>query len=507
MIKFLIDLAFSLSVLEHFKLKQFAKNSYRYLSIVFLSIFLLFSCSKKVVPGKPESTENEEREYLPFDDDTIYKPVSKTPVSELPKMSSINSISEIHLPLSMDSAALTKQINVLIPKILYEDRDLSDDKMIVVAEKIDGVTVSISPNNFTYTVPFKLHIERDVTLSTIKADGSLRLYFNTDYKILPDWSFETKTTITNHEWIETPKVKVGFLNIPIESIANKIVQRSAEMVCKNIDAQLTESFKLRDYIDQAWRRVQEPIQITDTPVISWLLIKPEKIMMEPLKTIKGNVQTSVIFRSQTDLAFGPKPDLPYAGILPTFEQLTKDGKDSLIELSIRFPLQRAEILLRDYFKGQKFVEGNKVMIIDSVHLSGAGTKLQAEAFISGSYPVRLIFEGVPFYNKNKRRFELNDLKYSLKSKNLLVKAASWILKKNLDKKLGELLVYEVGVYIDEGKQNLIHTLSGISSYGFRMQVEINDVWALDPVIIGEVAEIKFLSNSKFRLMVDEFVGK
>ena len=479
--------------------------SNRIFFLIMICLSIGVGCSKKAAPPK-QTTENVEREYLPFPDESI-KPGTKTPSSELPTMTTINSISEIHLPFTIDSAALVKQINLLIPKTLYEDRDISDDKMIVIAEKMDSISLSISPNSIMYSVPFKLHVERDVAISTVKADGSLRLYFSTEYKILENWAFETKTTITNHEWIESPKVKLGFLNIPIESIADRIVARSADMVCKNIDAQLMEEFRLREYIDQAWRKLQQPIQITDTPVVSWLLIQPQKIMMEPIITAKGNVKTSVIFRSLTDLAFGKRPDLPYAGILPTFEQLKLDGEDSLIAISIKFPLKRAEILLTDFFKGQEFRDGNKVMIIDSLHITGKGEKIEVEAYVSGSYPARLLFEGKPVYNTILRRFELKNMAYTLKSKNLLVRAASWILKKNIDKKMSELLVYEMGSYFDEGKKNLEKTLSQFSLRGFKMRAEIADIWALDPIMENEDAEIRFLSNGKFRIIIDELIAK
>lgn len=458
-------------------------------------LFLLagISCSKKSVPppvGMSPSAPSSSPGPLP---------------TNFPAMSSINSISEIRLPVLIDSDALVRQVNLLIPTILYEDNDITDDKMIIRAEKMDSVQLSILPNKLMYNVPFRLHIERDIGISRVKAEGAMRIFFNTDYSILEDWRFETTTTIISHEWIETPKVKLGIINIPIELIADKIMSRSANIVCKNIDAQLQDGFRLRDYVDLAWRKIQQPIQISDTPHVSWLLIQPEKIKMVPINTVDGTVQTSLEFRSITDIEFGPKPELPYAGVLPTFEQIDKLAKDSLIELTVRFPLQRGEQLLRDYFKDQEFRDGNKVMIIDSLHITGRSPKVHVEAFVSGTYPATLELEGVPVYNKIRRRFELKDMDYSLKSKNILVKAASWILKKNLNKKLEELMVYDVGSYIDSGKKNLKEALSQIKTLGFSMKADIKDVWALDPVLMDDQAEVKFLADGQFRILIDELV--
>ncbi|MEO5582257.1 MAG: DUF4403 family protein, partial [Saprospiraceae bacterium] len=461
-------------------------------------IATMFSCSPKVITPSSAVTE-EPRIELPGYDTSLIPPIQVT------EMSSINSISEIQLPLQMDSAALVKQINLLIPKILFEDNDIKDDKMKIRAEKMDSAELLILPKKLLYSVPFKLFIERDINISTIKAQGALRIYFNTDYSIHPDWSFESKTTIVKHEWIETPKVKFGPVNIPIETIANKLMGTSADLVCSQIDVQLQQGFKLREYVDLAWRKIQQPIQITDKPQLTWLMIKPEKIMMVPLNTEEGIVKTSLVFRSVTDMSFGPKPELPYAGILPTFEDISRTGKDSLMKLSLRFPLDRAEKLLRDFFIGQEFRDGNRVMYVDSLQLSGNEGKLHVKAFISGTYPAIIDFDGLPVYNLLQRRFELVNLDYSVKSKNVLVKAASWILKKNLNKKLGELLVYEVGSYIDSGKKNLQDALSQANAHGFKMKAELENIWALDPTINGNLAEVHFLANGKFRIMIEELV--
>lgn len=420
-------------------------------------------------------------------------------------MNSIETISEVYIPVTVDSPALIRQINALIPQVIYEDSSLVEDNMTIRAEKMDSVDIRIFPNRLVYDVPLKLNIVRDVGITKVKADGALKLFFSTDYHIQPDWSIQALTTILNHEWIEKPRVRLGVLQIPIENIASRIVRRSSDLICKQIDAQLQEGFKLRDYIDQAWRKIQAPILITEKPHLSWLLLRPEKILMVPLYTHDSQIQTLLVFRSKTDLVFGTKPVLPYAGILPTFEQIGQGPKDSLIELSLNFPLKRAEILLTDYFRGQEFRDGNRVMMIDSIHLSGQGNKLQVETYVSGTYPAKLELEGVPVYNAEKRRFELAGLDYSINSKNLLVKAASWFLKKNFQKKLAELLTYEVGGYMDSGKINLAEALGQVSSFGFRMEPVINDVWALHPVIQGDQATVTFLASGRFQIRIDRLV--
>ncbi len=468
------------------------------LFLLVLIIFFTNACSRKIAPPPaPPVAQESPTEFFPPKDSA--KPII------LPELTATNSISEIRLPISMDTAALKRQVNALVPDTLYNDNDITDDKMIIIARKIDQVDLTLLPNRFEYNVPFNLYIERDVTLTHIKAEGSLRLYFNTDYTIQPNWLFSCKTTVVKHEWIEKPKVKLGLINLPIETIADKILERSADMVCKNIDYQLQTGFKLREYIDQAWHAIQDPIQITDTPKVTWLLLKPEKIAMVPFNTANGKVQTSLLFRSGTDIAFGERPVLPYAGVLPTFEEVSDLGKDSTIELSINFPLKRAEILMQEYFKGQEFKDGSKIARIDSLQLSGDGNRLHANAFISGTYPMMVEFEGIPVYNKLKRQFELKDMDYSVKSRNILVKAASWLLNKKIEKRLTDLLIYEVGKYMDQGRKNLDDALSQSKAQGFKMQADIQDIWALDPVINGPNAEIKFLANGKFRILIDELV--
>jgi len=465
---------------------------YWFLPVLFL-ILIADACSKKVNPIAS---------YLPNLPALI---PNDTTIPKLPAMNATQTISEVLVPIRMDSVALVRQINRLIPQVLYEDTSMLEDKMTIRAEKMDSIDIRIEPNTLVYDVPLKLNIERDIGFMRIKADGALKLFFSTSYTIQSNWSVESTTTLIKHEWMETPRVKLGMVRVPIESIANKIVNRSRDLVCTSIDNQLQEGFKLREYVDLAWRKIQQPIQITDTPLVSWLLLRPERIMMIPLYANQGQIQSALIFRSITDMVFGPKPEIPYVGILPTFEQIQNLGKDSLIELSVNFPLKRAEVLLTDYFKGQAFRDGEKVMYIDSIQLTGNGNKLHISAFVSGTYPAKLELEGLPVYNSLKRRFELRELDYSIRSRSLLVRAAAWILKKNIQKKLAELLVYEVGGYMDSGKQNLRSALSLIRSYGFRMEAQIDDIWALDPLVLDTQASLAFKAKGKFYILIEQLV--
>lgn len=458
-----------------------------------LGIFLAGACSKKIQPLATYSP------LLP-----IPLPTDTSKI-KLPAMNATRTVSEVLVPIRMDSIAMVRQINRLIPQVLYEDTSMLDDKMTIRAEKLDSIDIRIEPNKLLYDVPIKLFLEREIGFVRIKAEGALKLFFSTEYHIQSNWSVESTTTLVKHEWIETPRVKFGSFRVPIEMIANKIVKRCDELICKSLDDQIQQGFKLRDYVDQAWRKIQQPIQITDTPVVSWLLLRPERIMMIPLHPNQGQIQSALIFQSLTDMVFGPKPDIPYAGILPTFEQIKNLGKDSLIELSINFPLKRAEVLVSDYFKGQAFRDGEKVMYIDSIQLTGRENKLAINAFVSGTYPAKLELEGLPVYNSIKRRFELMELDYSIRSKSLLVKAASWILKKNIQKKLAELLVYEVGGYMDSGKQNLQVALSQINSYGFSMAAEIDEIWALDPIIEENQASLAFRAKGRFNIVISRLV--
>ncbi|MBK7437773.1 MAG: hypothetical protein IPI77_13455 [Saprospiraceae bacterium] len=67
------------------------------------------------------------------------------------------------------------------------------------------------------------------------------------------------------------------------------------------------------------------------------------------------------------------------------------------------------------------------------------------------------------------------------------------------------MVYDVGSYIDSGKKNLKEALSQIKTLGFSMKADIKDVWALDPVLMDDQAEVKFLADGQFRILIDELV--
>ncbi|MEK7254359.1 MAG: DUF4403 family protein, partial [Bacteroidota bacterium] len=96
--------------------------------------------------------------------------------------------SVIHIPIKIYKSELQQSINQQLGDVLYEDKNLSDDGLMLKATRRENVTLEIDNQQIKYRVPLNLWVKKDLTLTDVEAEDSLALEFSTRYNIKPDWS-------------------------------------------------------------------------------------------------------------------------------------------------------------------------------------------------------------------------------------------------------------------------------------------------------------------------------
>jgi hypothetical protein len=164
--------------------------------------------------------------------------------------------SVIRIPINIDIAKLERSLNAQMTKPLYEDYDFYDgDRMKVKAVKAADVKITVESSSVSYRVPVGVWMQYNLGVGTAEARGSLELNLKTNFTIGPDWKLATVTTLEGHTWREKPRLNVGGVSVPIESIANLMIRRSTATVGKSIDDAVAAGVLLIDFqCVAAWHR-------------------------------------------------------------------------------------------------------------------------------------------------------------------------------------------------------------------------------------------------------------
>lgn len=353
----------------------------------------------------------------------------------------------LNIPLRIGVRELEKSLNEQLKGTLYEDKDLKDgDKMMLRATKKEDFSLSIDSQKIIYRVPLNLWMLYDAGITNIEATGDMALTFETLFNIQPDWSLNTTTSLTNHEWIKKPVLKVGLVNLPAGFIADLIIKNGRQTIAKAIDDQIKENLDLKTTMSDAWKKMFEPVLVSPE-YNTWLTINPQSIGMSRLILDNDTLQSNIIIESKPRVNLGVKPGILPASTLPDFLFKNPADKSFFIYLNTEIPFKEAERIVQDNLIGETFTQGKYSATVEGLEMYGQGNKLIVNTKLSGSYNGSIYLTGKPTFDPRKNTVDIEDLKFTVETRNFLLKSASWLLKSTIrnqiENNLNFLLAYNM----------------------------------------------------------------
>ena len=406
--------------------------------------------------------------------------------------------SAIHVPVELKLDELEELINEELGVIIEQQSEaLSNAKedLFVKATKSGQITADIQGEQIRIKVPLEIYLEKDINITKVKANGNIDLHFLTDYSISKDWELKTSTTIERHEWEKKPKLKIGFVKIPIKSIANNLVERSKATIGKQIDQQLQEQFKLKDYLAPAWKELQAPVLLSEE-YDAWLKMVPQKVGITPLHTTDRKIKSTLVVAIETKVILGGfEVDTSKLPLLPFTAMTNKEDDRYKLNLKVGVPYTAVEALAKQELIGQTFEDGSRKVKVEDVKIFGQKDKVVINTQLSGSYNGSLYLTGEPHYDEKKEVLELKELDFELQTDNFLHKSMAWLFQRGLKKKLKESFRLPIGDKKAEWRQTIEQQLKNLD-----LPSNINLTVSIDEL---EIDRIFVLENALLLLVTSE----
>ena len=359
----------------------------------------------------------------------------------------------VQLPIRIKKSELERSINQQLTDTLYSDPNADGSGLEILAQKHSDISVNLGEKVLEYTVPLKVFAKKDLRITDVQARGTLSLTFQTEYEINEDWSLETSTQLGEYEWLEKPRLKVGFVNIPVELIADNVLERSKDLITEAIDEQVKANLDLRGQMDTAWNMMHDPFLVSEE-YRTWMVLSPQKIEMTPLKMEDDAITSTVILESSPRVFLGEKPEIETPKELPPFNWSNASSKGFNIFLQTDIPFEEAEKLAKENMVGERFESGKRYVVVEDVNLTGKGNRLVIETDLSGSYNGKVNLVGKPKYNPITKKLELTKLDVELKTRNVLHKTLGWLFKGAFKKQIRESVDYYLDFYMTQMQETL-----------------------------------------------------
>jgi hypothetical protein len=457
------------------------------IGLLILVSVLLVSCSKSMLP-----TERPAEKYSAFN----YSPLPST----------------ISLPVEIKASSLETLLNKQITGLIYEDNSLDDnggDNIMFKAWKKDNIKMGFENGKFIYRVPLKLWIKAGwkieqfgVSLSDYREmNAEIALKFQTAVTINKDWTLTTVTTSDGYEWLSKPTLKIGPIDLPITFIADLIIKYNTETINSAIDQGLVQSLDLKSTALQAWKQIQEPM-LLDEEYGLWLRINPKSISAMPITGGKGIIKQTSSIQGIAECFTGKKPPSLINPFLPEITPLSKASDEFLANVSSYIGYQYIDSITRSELINTSYTYGNKKITITAVEVYGSENKMIISTDVTGSINGKLYFSGLPFYRSSDSSIILNNLQFSIQTKNILLKSASWLANSGIEKMISKKMSYPIGTDIRDTYVMMAESLKKYDlGEGFYVTGTLNGIEVQQPMLVpaGIIAPVSIKGKLAVKL--------
>ncbi|MFN7118421.1 MAG: DUF4403 family protein [Saprospiraceae bacterium] len=430
------------------------------------------------------------------------QPQPSKPTEQYNALPAVDQISMINIPIRIALPELEKSLNTQLPNLLYEDKDIKDDNMMIRAEKRDYIKLAFNGKNISYRVPLKLWIQYDVGITNVEANGDIALQLKTTYNITEDWNMQTTTEIESYEWLQQPRLKMVGMNLPVGFIADLVLKNSKKTLTKAIDDAVGTNFNLQNEIKKVWEQLHEP-QLIAPEYNTWLLVNPKNIGMTPLITRGDTIASTIVVETHPKVNIGNKPNKPATAPLPNFKYSNAAQDDFTLLISTDVPYQEAERLAKLNLAGQTFSEGKRSVKVEDVELYGQGNQLIVNTKLSGSYNGNIYLSGKPIFDPKKNAIDIKDLNFTLETRNFLYKSAAWLLKGTLKNQIEKNMDFLLDYNLTELKNQLQSQLKDYKiTNSIILNGQLNELTLQDAFLAPESIRVQVALKGRLQVQVN-----
>ncbi len=276
-----------------------------------------------------------------------------------------------------------------------------------------------------------------------------------------DWYLSSTTRVAPLSF--TNRCKVTFLQIDVTDRVSQAFSEGLTKGGQTLDAQIRNSSNIQPMAAQAWRQLQEPVEL-DSGV--WLMLDPRAAYASAPNGIGSSVSATVGISAMPRVVLGSKPQAT-ATALPKL-QVRPPGKGFHLTVDSELPFAEANRLIaRSLVSTSHDLAGHTITIV-AANLYGAGGQAVLRLDLAGDITGTIYLVGTPTYDPASQTIFVQNLDYSLETKHAIANAADWLNHSNFRQTIAKQARWPVGNEIGDARRRISAALNRQLSPGARL---------------------------------------
>jgi hypothetical protein len=412
----------------------------------------LFSCKTQLTTVKPD--EN----YIP-------------PTVE-------NKPSTIAMAIDLDILKLEKSINNSFKGTIYEDNNIDDDNVMLKVFKQQDFHFTVVGNTISCSLPLKIWVKYRYQKTVLgisvnndyEATGALTVEVSSVFNLSKDWKISTKTTIGKYLWTEAPRINAIGINIPVTFVADMAINSMKGKIGATIDKAIADNFNLRNTMDQTWNVMQNAVNVNKDYDV-WLRVNPLAIYSSPIVGSGNKISFNLGLSTLIESSVGSTLTTPTTKTkLPDYQIANTVKPEFQLNTNINVSFQKITDLAQKFIVGKDFTKGRKHVTINKISMFGEGDKLVVVIDVTGSVNGTVYCLGNLEYDAQTQALKITNFDFEVKTKNVLLKSANWLLHNDFLKMIEPMLSIPLK---DQMQTAITSGNTFLNNYQIRKGVNLN----------------------------------
>ena len=377
-------------------------------------------------------------------------------------------LSTLAFDYKIKKEGLNQYFNHYIDSVFQESWSYPEEGVKAFLTRMNTGTVELQDKRLLINLPIQIDLDKSTLLGKWSAYGELVLTIISDIDISSDWSINTTTDIVHYEWKDAPKVKMGVLDIPIKSLANLISSRIKPSIEESIDEAVKVNFDLKEQALLLLNPILLPYQLHQS-VGGWIVMSADSIHFSPWVNEENYVSGKIYAAFKTKV-ISNEPTIRFIE-LPPFTWNSGIGSISTFKVFGDLSYDYLTELARSSFINKSYKSGTRVIKVEDLNIYGQKDLIGVNLKTSGSFKGLITIEGTPNYDSGI--LSASNLRWSIKTKNILHKAAAWMKKGYIHEQLEKTLNFDLYKYVNTAQTEVYNNLAQIKR---DTDVDLNLHW-------------------------------
>ena len=297
-----------------------------------------------------------------------------------------------------------------------------------------------------------------------------KVKLQSDIELTSNYHIKSSTSFT--DLIPIDPCRVTFANININDILVKQLKPELNKFAKIIDSEIAKQ-DLKPYILPIWKAVQDDIRI---PYTGYLRFQPQSLSVSEINMTGSVLNFNIGITATPSIQSSPwkKPNTPLPNLSPH-----KKGSGFEVYTDLLLDYDSLSRQLFDMMKTESFAMGKDKINITALRLFPAAEKLGIELEFEGTKRGVFYLLGSPHFDNSKNVLTLKNVEYDLRTKNVLIKTAKWLLDETIRKKLESQMVFDMSDLVTLTKKSINESLNQTIANGIKTQGKLKSLELVD----------------------------